>query len=243
MRKHACTDHCRAHIPEYRDATGELVLPASPSSNLDLQFIRKRHADAQDVADACRANHVGDNVASGWFTEAHGDRAALLAEIDRMRAVETNGKVESLRSALRGLLEIEDARIGTGAFKPNDEARRRIDRARSLLDGAPETSCNSAPSAAGGLAPSLPPVLEDSVSATVGADLAPFIRSALRCLEEKPAYVETAISWLRSALKAEVPTPTISKPPQLVTGAPTCERHGVELAFEGDECWECKREA
>lgn len=24
--------------------------------------------------------------------------------------------------------------------------------------------------------------------------------------------------------------------------APTCEKHGVELAFEGDECWECKKE-
>lgn len=29
----------------------------------------------------------------------------------------------------------------------------------------------------------------------------------------------------------------------LKTGsAPTCEKHGVELAFEGDECWECKKE-
>jgi len=40
---------------------------------------------------------------------------------------------DELRDALRGLLEIEDARIATGAFKPNVEGQRRIDAARSAL--------------------------------------------------------------------------------------------------------------
>jgi hypothetical protein len=39
-----------------------------------------------------------------------------------------------LANALRGLLEIEDARIATGAFTPNVEAQKRIDTARKLLD-------------------------------------------------------------------------------------------------------------
>lgn len=38
-----------------------------------------------------------------------------------------------LLDALRGLLEIEDARIATGAFKPNADAQRRIDAARAAL--------------------------------------------------------------------------------------------------------------
>jgi hypothetical protein len=41
-------------------------------------------------------------------------------------------RVEQLEAALRGLLEIEDARIGTGAFQPNEEAKRRIAVARAL---------------------------------------------------------------------------------------------------------------
>jgi hypothetical protein len=38
------------------------------------------------------------------------------------------------REALKGLLEIEEARIASGAFKPNAEAQRRIDAARAALD-------------------------------------------------------------------------------------------------------------
>jgi hypothetical protein len=37
------------------------------------------------------------------------------------------------REALRGLLEIEEARIATGAFKPNAEAMLRIEAARAAL--------------------------------------------------------------------------------------------------------------
>lgn len=35
----------------------------------------------------------------------------------------------------------------------------------------------------------------------------------------------------------------IPKEPQLITGKPVCTKHGVELAFEGDECWACKEDA
>jgi hypothetical protein len=38
-----------------------------------------------------------------------------------------------LRTSLRELLEIEDARSGTGAFRPNEEAQRRISNARAQL--------------------------------------------------------------------------------------------------------------
>ena len=36
---------------------------------------------------------------------------------------------------------------------------------------------------------------------------------------------------------------SISKPPQHIPGALRCEKHGVTLAFDGDECWSCKEEA
>lgn len=39
-----------------------------------------------------------------------------------------------MRKALRELLEIEEARIETGAFTPNAEAQRRIDAARKALE-------------------------------------------------------------------------------------------------------------
>jgi len=42
-------------------------------------------------------------------------------------------EIEQLRTALSGLLDIEDSRIRTGAFKPNAEAQRRISAARELL--------------------------------------------------------------------------------------------------------------
>jgi hypothetical protein len=40
---------------------------------------------------------------------------------------------EALRLALASLLEIEDARLATGAFRPNAAARQRIDAARAAL--------------------------------------------------------------------------------------------------------------
>ena len=42
--------------------------------------------------------------------------------------------VSDMPKALRELLEIEAARIGTGAFTPNAEAQRRIDAARVALE-------------------------------------------------------------------------------------------------------------
>jgi hypothetical protein len=54
----------------------------------------------------------------------------LMAAVDAL-ATERNGLLE----ALRGLLEIEDARIATGAFTPNDEARKRIYAARAAVAG------------------------------------------------------------------------------------------------------------
>ncbi len=42
-------------------------------------------------------------------------------------------QVPALRAALVGLLEIEDARIGTGAFRPNEAAQQRIDAARAAI--------------------------------------------------------------------------------------------------------------
>lgn len=56
----------------------------------------------------------------------------LIARIDADAA-----RIAALEEALRGLLEIEDARIAAGAFKPNAEGRRRIDAARALLDAKP----------------------------------------------------------------------------------------------------------
>lgn len=44
--------------------------------------------------------------------------------------------VDDLLGALKGLLEIEDARIGTGIFKPNAEAGRRIEAARAVVKTA-----------------------------------------------------------------------------------------------------------
>lgn len=35
---------------------------------------------------------------------------------------------------------------------------------------------------------------------------------------------------------------TINKPAQLIAGAPRCDKHGVNLAFEGDICWACREE-
>lgn len=43
---------------------------------------------------------------------------------------------EQIREALEGLLEIEDARIATGAFKPNSEGQNRITNAREALTAA-----------------------------------------------------------------------------------------------------------
>lgn len=43
-------------------------------------------------------------------------------------------EIETLRKALAGLLEIEDARLATGAFKPNDVALKRIEAARAALE-------------------------------------------------------------------------------------------------------------
>jgi hypothetical protein len=46
--------------------------------------------------------------------------------------------VMDVRETLRELLEIEDVRIATGAFKPNAEAQRRIDNARAALASLPQ---------------------------------------------------------------------------------------------------------
>lgn len=61
---------------------------------------------------------------------------------------------------------------------------------------------------------------------------------------------ERAVDDLLGILdKLSVPpgTPALTEPP--TTGSPggtdsrdRCDKHGVELAFEGDECWECTRE-
>jgi hypothetical protein len=46
----------------------------------------------------------------------------------------TNYELKQSRDALRGLLEIEDARIQSGAFRPNEEALKRIEAARAALE-------------------------------------------------------------------------------------------------------------
>lgn len=52
----------------------------------------------------------------------------------------STAEIETLRSAVTGLLEVEDARISTGAFRPNAEGQKRIDAARAaapaLVEGA-----------------------------------------------------------------------------------------------------------
>ena len=55
-------------------------------------------------------------------------RESLVIRIEQLHS-----RNENMRTALAGLLEIEEARIATGAFRPNEEARRRIDSARALL--------------------------------------------------------------------------------------------------------------
>lgn len=47
-----------------------------------------------------------------------------------MRLIEA---APDLLGALKGLLEIEEARIGTEAFKPNSEGQARIDAARAAI--------------------------------------------------------------------------------------------------------------
>ena len=67
---------------------------------------------------------------------------ALLAHINSLASPQVTD--DQMRSALAGLLEIEDARVSSGAFTPNDEAKRRIDAARALLSAPPaaETPTN-----------------------------------------------------------------------------------------------------
>jgi hypothetical protein len=60
-------------------------------------------------------------------------------ELERGFSLATDG-MEQLERALKGLLEIEDARIKGGAFRPNSEAERRIEEARTAL-----ASLNTAP--------------------------------------------------------------------------------------------------
>lgn len=74
----------------------------------------------------CTSSACG--AASGLIYPLMDDVTHLLMERWNKRPA------SDMRKALRELLEIEEARIGTGAFTPNAEAQRRIDAARKALE-------------------------------------------------------------------------------------------------------------
>lgn len=80
------------------------------------------------AVDACGGCYTPAEEASGW---ADGHRAALAS------AMVAVGRADSITAdlleALEGLLDIEDARIMTGAFRPNAEGQAAIDAARAAL--------------------------------------------------------------------------------------------------------------
>lgn len=80
-----------------------------------------------DIVDRLR-DMQGKKYRSDWAHWVQTQCSAAATEIEQLRA-----RGEKMRTALTGLLEIEDARIATGAFIPNEEATRRIDGARDLL--------------------------------------------------------------------------------------------------------------
>lgn len=57
--------------------------------------------------------------------------AKICISSDALKA--KDALIEQLRGAVAGLLEIEDARIATGAFVPNAEATARIAAARAAI--------------------------------------------------------------------------------------------------------------
>ncbi len=80
------------------------------------------------------------NDADLLWAEIHHLRAALQgpAGFATWQDAATDERIRRIKvgAALRDLLEIDDARIATGAFTPNAEAQRRIDAARAALTKA-----------------------------------------------------------------------------------------------------------
>lgn len=68
-------------------------------------------------------------MTKAWCVDFPGAAAYLINELARQ--VDDRARMPR---ALRELLEIEEARIETGAFTPNAEAQRRIDAARKALE-------------------------------------------------------------------------------------------------------------
>ncbi len=80
------------------------------------------------------------NDADLLWAEIHHLRVALQgpAGFATWQDAATDERIRRIKvgAALRDLLEIDDARIATGAFTPNAEAQRRIDAARAALTKA-----------------------------------------------------------------------------------------------------------
>lgn len=80
------------------------------------------------AVDACGGTYTAADEASGW---ADGHRAALdsaMVAVGRADSI-----TAALLEALKGLLDIEDARIMTGAFRPNADGKAVIDAARAAI--------------------------------------------------------------------------------------------------------------
>jgi hypothetical protein len=73
----------------------------------------------------------GDDT--GDYVAYVGNRPKDFGEANAAFIVKAVNNHDALVKALEDLLEIEDARIATGAFTPNDEAKRRIEVARALV--------------------------------------------------------------------------------------------------------------
>jgi ribosomal protein S27AE len=117
-----------------------------------------------------------------------------------------------LANALRGLLEIEDARIATGAFTPNVEAQKRIDTARKLLDyhgNEPQTPSTPIPTS---------------------------VRAALTVIAN--ATQSEATSRLRQMAKAALAALDAWQPSAASKSCPRCGGVTVALA-DGLACSEC----
>ena len=85
---------------------------------------------------------VLDCLADPWdegVGDGDTDRSIKTDVLRVARAIEA-ATLATVTPLLRDLLEIEDARIATGAFRPNPEALRRIEAARAFLSGATKES-------------------------------------------------------------------------------------------------------
>lgn len=73
------------------------------------------------------------NEEADWLSgaELDGLRLSVGGAVNVMR--EAASGIAELTEALRGVMEIEEARLASGAFKPNAEAARRIQAGRDVL--------------------------------------------------------------------------------------------------------------